>query len=410
MDLLKSCIGVCPVCGQKHFTILLQYSDIPVFVNVLLSSADEAKSCPRASQCIVQCDHCGFVFNFDFESQKVQYDAGYHAERGNSAYYQRHISHVLDFIESAKPFKGQYVLEVACGGGEFLTEVNQRGPKAAIGVDPSTAEFKKGSFCLKKLLFDETYLSQMSCPADILICRHMIEHILNPLDMLSKFRRALAADGILYLETPRLNWILENRAFFDFPYEHCAYYSDHFMEHLLKMVGFEITAIEHSYDEQYFSICAKKCEIKPISTIAEREDLYHVQQSCSRLTQTYMNANRSEVIQRFCTETLRSGKPDLNPLFSSDGVYLWGAAAKGVMCANLLGNWSISGFIDKNSNKWGKYIPGTGHLVLAPSQIAYPIVRTIIVENDVYYTEIQDEIQKIDPRILTILLSELLRM
>lgn len=410
MDLLKSGIGVCPICGQEHFTILLQFSDIPVFVNVPLSSADEAKSCPRGNQRIVQCDHCGFVFNSDFEPKKVLYDFDYHAERGNSAYYQRHIGHTLDFIESVRPLKGQYVLEVACGNGEFLAEAVKRGPKEAVGVDPSTSDFKEGSFCLKKLLFEETYLSHMSCPADILISRHMIEHILDPLDMLSKFHRALSADGILYLETPRLDWILENHSFFDFPYEHCAYYSDHFMEHLLKIAGFEIAAIEHSYDGQYFSICAIKCEAKPVSTRAERKDLHYVQQSCCRLMQIYTNVNQPGVIQRFCTETLRSDKSDLNTSFVPDGVYLWGAAAKGVMCANILDNWPITGFIDRNSYKWGKYIPGTGHLVIAPSQIAYPIVKTVVVENDVYYTEIQDEVNKIDPRILTILLSELLRM
>ena len=410
MDLLKSCIGVCPICGQEHFTILLQFPDIPVFVNVPLSSADEARSCPRGKQRIVQCDHCGFVFNSDFEPKKVLYDVGYHAERGNSAYYQRHIGHTLDFIESVRPLRGRYVLEVACGNGEFLAEAVKRGPKETVGVDPSAPDLIEAPFRMKKTLFDEAYLSQMSCPADVLINRHMIEHILNPLDMLAQFHRALADDGILYLETPRLDWILDNHAFFDFPYEHCAYYSDQFIVCLLKMAGFEIVAIEHSYDEQYFSICAKKSEVKPVSITVERDDLYHIQQSCSRLTQTYMNANRPEVIQRICADTLRSGEPDLNPLFSSDGVYLWGAAAKGVMCANLLDNWPISGFIDKNSNKWGKYIPGTGHLVLAPSQISYPIVKTVIVENDVYYREIQDEVQKIDRRILTILLSELLRM
>lgn len=401
---------VCPICGQEHFTILLQLPDIPVFVNVPLSNADEAKSCPRANQCIVQCDHCGFVFNFDFDPQKVQYDAGYHAERENSAYYQRHIDHTLDFIESVRPLRGQYVLEVACGNGEFLAEAVKRGPKEAVGVDPSASDLMEGPFRLKKDLFGEAYLSQMSCATDVLINRHMIEHILNPLDMLAQFHRALADDGILYLETPRLNWILENHAFFDFPYEHCAYYSDHFMEHLLKIAGFEIAAIEHSYDEQYFSICAKKCETQPASTIAEREDLYYLQQSCSRLMQTYTSVNRPEVIQRFCAETLRSGKPDRNTFFVPDGVYLWGAAAKGVMCANLLDNWLIAGFIDGNSYKWGKYIPGTGHLILAPSQISYPNIKTVIVENDVYYTEIQDEVRKLDPRILIILLSDLLRM
>lgn len=408
---MKHYFHVCPICGREHFITLLQLPDIPVFVNVLSNSADEAKSCPRGNQCLVQCEHCGFVFNCDFEPEKVLYDVGYHAERENSIYYQRHLSRILDFIESVKPLKGQYVLEVACGNGGFLAEAVQRGPKAAVGVDPSAPDLAEGTFRLKKVLFDEAYLSQMTCPADVLISRHMIEHILNPLDMLVKFHQALAIDGILYLETPRLDWILENHAFFDFPYEHCAYYSDHFMVRLLKMAGFEITAIEYSYDEQYFSICARKCKANPVSTTAEKKDLHYVQQSCSRLAHTYASVNRPEVIQRFCTETLRSGRPDLNPsLFTPDGVYFWGAAAKGVMCANLLDNWPIAGFIDKNSYKWGKYIPGTGHLVLAPPQVNYPMVKAVIVENDVYYTEIQDEVQKIDSRILTISLSELLRM
>lgn len=411
MDPLKRDLQVCPICGREHFTMLLQLPNIPVFVNVLLNSADEAKSCPRGNQCIVQCNHCGFVFNREFEPKKVLYDAGYHAERGKSVYYQRHISHVIDFIESVKPLKGQRVLEVACGDGEFLAEAVRRGPKTAIGVDPSASDFGGNSFCVEKRIFDEAYLSQMAYPADVLINRHMIEHILNPLDMLDKFYRALAPNGILYLETPRLDWILENHAFFDFPYEHCAYYSDHFIVHLLKMAGFEIAAIEYSYDKQYFSICAKKYETKTILAATEGGDLHDVRQSCSGLVHTYLSVNRPEVVQRFCTEALRSGEPDLNPgLFTLDGVYLWGAAAKGVMCANLLDNWPIAGFIDKNSYKWGKYIPGTGHLVLAPAQIKYPDVKTVIVENDVYYTEIRDEVQKIDPRIMTISLSELLRM
>lgn len=411
MDRLNHGFQSCPVCGRGCLTNLLELPDIPVFVNVLLSSADEARFCPKGKQRIVQCDYCGFVFNCDFEPEKVLYGSDYHADRGESDYYQRHISHVLDFIESVKPLKEQRVLEVACGNGEFLAKSVKRGPKAAVGIDPSAPGLAEGPFCLKNVLFDETYISQMSCPADVLFNRHMIEHIQNPLDMLSRFHQALADDGILYLETPRLNWILENQAFFDFPYEHCAYYSDYFMVSLLTMAGFEIAAAEYSYDEQYFSICAKKRNAKPVFAQAEEENLLYIRRSCSGLMHTYTSINRPEVTQHFCTEMLRSGEPDLNPpSILSEGVYFWGAAAKGVMCANLLGNWPIAGFIDKNPYKWGKYIPGTGHLVLAPSQINYPMIKTVIVENDVYYTEIRNEVQKIDPRILTISLSELLRM
>lgn len=399
----------CPLCGETWTQTLLSLPDTPVFVNALPSALRSAQEFTLGTQHLVHCNHCGFVFNSEFEPEKVMYDTGYHAERGHSAYYARHIRHILDFIESVKPLKGLRLLEAACGNGEFLMEAAKRGPKDVTGVDPSAPVTAAGPLHLQKALFDDAYLDQMPCPVDILINRHMIEHILNPLEMLTKFYRALAADGVLYLETPRLDWILENRAFFDFPYEHCAYYSDAFIVRLLKAAGFEAAAIEYSYDGQYFSICAKKCKPQPALARASEGELLQIRQAFSALERTYTDLNRTGFIQGFRTETLRSGSPDLkSPSGASSGVFFWGAAAKGVMCANLLDRWPISGFIDKNIHKQGKFIPGTGHPVLAPSQIKYDLVKTIIVENDVYLSEIQNEVREIDPRISVTPLSRLL--
>lgn len=405
METMKTKRQVCPICGGGHFNFLFNLPKIPVWINILSGSEAAAKSSPTGIQHLVQCEHCGFVFNSEFEPEKVVYDTGYHAERGHSGYYLQHIHHVVDLIESAKPLKGLRVLEVACGGGEFLAEVAKRGPKEVTGVDPSAPETSEEPLQLHKALFDEAYLNQMACPADVLINRHMIEHILNPLDMLVRFHQALADDGLLYLETPRLDWILENRTFFDFPYEHCAYYSDLFITRLLKYAGFEITAVENSYDGQYFSICAKKCTPQASLTPVSEEEQFQIQQSFSALTRSYSKLNRPESLQRFYEETLKSGRPD--PGVSS-GIYLWGAAAKGVMCANLLDQWPIAGLIDKNPHKQGKFIPGTGHLVLAPSQIKAGAVKAVIVENDVYFSEIHRDVSQIDPRISVISLSSLL--
>lgn len=81
------------------------------------------------------------------------------------------------------------------------------------------------------------------------------------------------------------------------------------------------------------------------------------------------------------------------------GVYLWGAAAKGVMCANLLHGVHIEGCVDKNPFKQGKFVPGTGYPVISPTDITFPTVRAVLVENDVYLEEIQLEVMKLDPRI-----------
>lgn len=380
-----------------------------MFVNVLPDSVEEAIAFPRGTQNLVQCCGCGFVFNRSFSEEKVVYGADYHAERGHSTYYLQHIRRVADFIENVRPIQGQFVLEVACGDGEFLEEIVKREPGIAIGIDPSTTERTQGPLQMKKTLFDDSYLERMTCPVDLLINRHMIEHMLDPLEMLKRFRCVLAENGILYLETPRLDWILDQRAFFDFPYEHCTYYTDQFMPRLLNAAGFEIIAFEKSYDGQYFSICAKKCEVPTHVALAENEELRCVQESFSALLHTYSEVNRAEVLQSFCTETLQpAGAGCRISLNAADGIYLWGAAAKGVMCAVLLNQWPIAGLIDKNQYKAGKYIAGTGYPVLSPSQVKYPSVQGVIIENDAYTEEITAEVRKIDPNISVLSLSKLL--
>lgn len=192
-------------------------------------------------------------------------------------------------------------------------------------------------------------------------------------------------------------------------YEHCAYYTDQFMPRLLNAAGFEIIAFEKSYDGQYFSICAKKCEVPTHVALAANEELRCVQESFSALLHTYSEVNCAEVLQSFCTETLQPAPAGCRiSLNAADGIYLWGATAKGVMCAVLLNRWPIAGLIDQNQYKAGKYIAGTGYPVLSPSQIKYPSVQGVIIENDAYTEEITAEVRKIDPNISVLSLSKLL--
>ena len=403
-------LNCCPICGGNHLKGVLTLEGIPVFVNVHAESGAKAKTFPQGTQDLVQCLDCGFVFNRKFEPEKVIYDTNYHAERGCSSYYLRHIKHIVNFIEAARPLHDKFILEVACGSGEFLQETVTRGPQKAIGVDPSAFGETDGTLIMHRTLFNKAYLKSMDRPVDILISRHMIEHILDPVGMLGLFNQALAEGGMLYLETPRLDWILENKAFFDFPYEHCAYFSDSVMERMLKACGFEIIARENSYGGQYFSICAKKCGGQVSIEPAHGEKVAQEQARFSALLDTYLAINQAKKVRGFCTETLVSVMPDTKPAtLSHHGLYLWGASAKGVMCANLLDQWPIAGLIDKNAYKQGTFIPGTGHQVLSPSEITYEHVKTIIVENDVYQEEIQREVRKIDPRILVYSLSALIQ-
>lgn len=78
------------------------------------------------------------------------------------------------------------------------------------------------------------------------------------------------------------------------------------------------------------------------------------------------------------------------------------------MCCNLLAGDCILGCVDKNPFKQGKFIPGTGHPVLAPANISYEKANCILVENDVYFDEIEQEACKIDTRFRVLSLNRIL--
>lgn len=97
----------CTVCGNHQLDPLLSFPEIPVFVNVSAACREDARSVIRGTQDLVQCSRCGFVFNRAFEANKVCYGADYHAERGLSDYYRRHMQHTIELIDSVRPLKGK---------------------------------------------------------------------------------------------------------------------------------------------------------------------------------------------------------------------------------------------------------------------------------------------------------------
>ena len=200
---------------------------------------------------------------------------------GDSVVYRTHLDNVCRLIQKTIPQQQGTALEVGCGTGEFLRVlepcVGQQ--LSLLGVDPSVQPHQDGRIRFDSYLFDKAHLPQIPSDLVLLISRHMIEHVVNPLEMLRLFACALPDNGVLYLETPRLDWILERGAFFDFGYEHCAYFTDDFMRRLLAAAGFQILAWKTSYQNQYFSIFATRCPSTPCGAGAILR-LHHTMSFC----------------------------------------------------------------------------------------------------------------------------------
>ena len=104
--------------------------------------------------------------------------------------------------------------------------------------------------------YDERYTH---LDADVVICRHTLEHIPDVADFMSTIRRSIGdrPDTVVLFELPDVQRVLDEVAFWDIYYEHCSYFSLGSLARLFRRTGFEVLELSLEYDDQYLLIAAR---------------------------------------------------------------------------------------------------------------------------------------------------------
>lgn len=304
---------------------------------------------------IAVCPQCGFVCNAAFRADLMSYCPTYDNTQTHSPLFRRYLEGVANGLLERYRIAGQTIVEVGCGKGDFLRLLCAGGRNRGRGFDPSyigPASDEKGAV----QFVTEFYEGQPSDqPPALVCCRHVIEHIPAPLEMLRGVRRALgdASDAVVYFETPDVRWILGQVAFWDFFYEHCSYFSPDSLAWAFEAAGFHVLELRNVFDGQYLSIEARP---KPAGTPAPAPPT----NAASRLREQITGFGRSVATKvDQCRDQVVSWS-------GRGGCALWGAAAKGVTFANVIDPdlTYLKCVVDINPAKAGRYVPGTGHPIV----------------------------------------------
>lgn len=312
---------------------LLRLENIPVCQNKMFDTAESARACARGNIALAQDEYTGLVSNIAFDPSKLDYDEKYQNEQSHSPIFQLHLSQVLDIIE--KHFSATRILEIGCGKGVFLEQLRDAGLDAR-GIDP--AYEGDAPYIIK-----ENFEPSLGIQGDAIVMRHVLEHIPQPLAFLEIISQANLGKGLIYIEVPCLEWIVDNRAWFDIFYEHVNY----FRHADFKKIFGTILESGHLFGGQYLYVVADLASLRKPTLPIEYSELVTLPvdflDSIEQCKMAHSKENRQVV---------------------------WGAAAKGVMFSThmLAHSVKLDFAIDINPAKQGKFLAISALPVLSPEE------------------------------------------
>ena len=366
----------CPVCGSRRLFSFVRRERVPVHQNLVCSSHQAARSVARGDLDLVACEDCGFVFNRAFDLSRLAYGADYDNTQSCSAYFEDYLDDLVSDLVERQGVRNNTIVEVGCGKGLFLKKMVGY-PGAAnygFGFDPSYVGpdiESDGRLVFRRCYYDDACAD---VAADVVVCRHVIEHVPEPLALLRSVRSALAKSPTarVFFETPCVEWILRNEVVWDIFYEHCSLFSADSLCAAFQRAGFAVSRVEHRFGGQYLWLEAR---LAADAVVSEPEPSKTV-----LLARAYA---ADEPLLR------KKWLDRLSELKVQGPVALWGAGAKGATLANLVDPdcTLIDCVVDLNPNKQGRYLPGTGHVIVAPSELPRRGVKHAVLMNPNYRAE-----------------------
>ena len=387
-DAFKQTDRICPNCNSKGLSLFYTVTDIPVHSCLLMSSKEEAQKYPTSDLQLGFCQVCGFISNVRFDAGLHNYNSTYEETQGFSACFNTFAKSLAQRMIDKYDIHNKTILEIGCGKGEFLALMCQLGSNKGIGIDPAYVP-ERNPDTRSQIEFIQDFYSQKysHLEADVICCRHTLEHIAPTLEFMQMIRQTITdrPDTLIFFDLPDVMRVLQEGAFWDIYYEHCSYFTAGSLAGLFDISGFNLDDLYLDYDDQYLIVTAYPSRS---STGLDGDSDNNVDKSHLAVNEFRQKCSRKI---DYWLRTIRR--------LTQDGqkTVIWGSGSKAVAFLTTLKlNDEIEYLVDINPYRHGKFIPGTGHEIVAPKFLKQYKPQKIIVMNPVYCNEIQQELDDLN--------------
>ena len=315
---------------------------------------------------------------------RLRYDVGYDNCQTWSPHFGQHVDRLVRDLVEQSDVRNCRIIEVGCGQGDFLRRlVNYPGSgNTGIGFDPSYAG--PTSDADNRVRFERRFYDAAcaTIPADVVVCRHVIEHVPDPVGLLITIGQALTG-------SPRARLFFRNA--------------------LRRMDSLRITRCPGICSTSIARISLgnrsgrrsnKRALPSSMSVTSLADNIFGSKQS-STPSRALLRSTRAEYllwrptsVRSRAASLLIGGTP---PRSSPAGAIRPCGAAWGQRdtCASTLIDPEarlLNCVVDINRHKQGGFLPGTGHAIVAPRELSARGVASALVLNPNYFAEISAQL------------------
>jgi len=354
--------STCPACGHHVAVRFLDEQEQPLATLAWPASGDEAKAMEKLPLAFVRCVNCGHVHNSKFRYDQVPYSKKPNLMFNKGLAWSKHLERTCGLLANYLP-DDPTVVEIGCGEGHFLRAMADRlAGGCFVGFDPNaTINTSRWFEARNELFVPAKHLAEYQ--PDMVISRHVLEHLVNPLGFLQTMAYAASALGIqtrLYIEVPCIDRVLETGRVADFYYEHNSHFTTESFTRMLYNSSGAVQMLVHSYNREVISGLVK---------------LGEGNESVNRARQAQeFRANARQAKHVICNQLAKMAA-------SGKRVAVWGGTGKG---AAFMNSYEVDSqrfpiVVDSDPDKVGTFVPGQGQEIRYRDFLLQNPVELIII-------------------------------
>ncbi|MGI8517339.1 MAG: methyltransferase domain-containing protein [Acidimicrobiia bacterium] len=371
----------CPLCGANEPWQFFQIDGVPSQDGKLWPTREEARQSPVGDIQLVFCRNCTYIWNAVHDPAKVDF-VGYDVSLEHSPRFSEFTEGLANRLIDRYGIRRKTVIDVGCGKGQFLRKLVQIGDNRGVGFDPSYAPPPEGE--IPNLVGYRDYYQERytDLPADLFVCRHVIDVLGDSALLPRLMRNAMTAESVAYLEVPDGLYTFGSGLIWNVVYEHKSWFTQAALGYLLQNCGYRVLSLEPCWNDEYLGIEVAPEEANPI--LPPPSETRAVESTLQRFVESV-------------NETVREWQGRFDRLQVSDQTMaLWGAGARAITLLKLCDPGdALVKVIDVNPGRQGLFLPRTAHEIVAPESLVDDWPDVVLISNPTYAPEIEAQAREL---------------